>query len=177
MAAGVAAARGGPKGGWTRYGPPSYWRKLGSSRASREKRDYVARKVAARSGTSMATARRSIVPYLAAMTHHCKNRELTVAMTAAYDLDAEHVAFVTGSGVDTNKVQGIVEDAERLREEAAVDASGGAFEGGRKTAFGGGEWAEGDGDAEGEDGESEDEAAEDGEDRADDDQASFADFS
>ncbi|WP_336036638.1 replication factor C large subunit [Halobacterium yunchengense] len=129
IAAGVAAARRNDHGGWTRYGPPSYWRKLGSSRATREKRDYVARNVAEVSGTSMSTARREVVPFLAAMTHHCKNRELTVAMTAAYDLDAEHVSFVTGSGETTNKVQSIVEDAEALREERAVEHSGGAFEG------------------------------------------------
>jgi replication factor C large subunit len=63
------------------------------------------------------------------MTHHCRNRELTVAMAAAYELDEEHVAFVTGSGKDTNKVASIVEDARRLREEAAVAGSEGAFEG------------------------------------------------
>ncbi|WP_115864583.1 replication factor C large subunit [Halorussus litoreus] len=136
VAAGVAAARDGQKGGWTRYGPPSYWRKLGSSRASRNKRDYVARKIAESDGVSMSTARREIVPFLASMTHHCKNRELTVAMTAVYDLDAEHVSFVTGSGEDTNKVQRIVEDAEQLREEAAVEHSGGAFEGAVRDASG-----------------------------------------
>ncbi len=136
MTAGVAAARNGEKGGWTRYGPPSYWSKLGRSRGTREKRDYVARNIAERLGVSMATARREVVPHLAAMTHHCKNRELTVAMTARYDLDAEHVAFVTGSGEDTNKVQDIVEDAQALREEAAVEHSGGAFEGGRAGTVG-----------------------------------------
>ncbi len=134
MTAGVAAARRGDKGGWTRYGPPSYWSKLGRSRGTREKRDYVARQIAEDSGVSMSTARREIVPHLATMTHHCKNRELTVAMTARYDLDAEHVSFVTGSGKDTNKVQSIVEDAQQLREEAAVEHSGGAFEGGTATA-------------------------------------------
>ncbi|MHB9286739.1 replication factor C large subunit [Halobacteriales archaeon Cl-PHB] len=133
MTAGVAAARREPKGGWTRYGPPSYWSKLGRSRGTREKRDYVARKIAEDSGVSMSTARREVVPHLATMTHHCKNRELTVAMTARYDLDAEHVAFVTGSGKDTNKVQSIVEDAQQLREVAAVEHSGGAFEGGTAT--------------------------------------------
>jgi replication factor C large subunit len=129
IAAGVAAARQGDKGGWTRYGPPSYWRKLGSSRANRNKRDYVARKIAETDGVSMSTARREILPFLAAMTHHCKNEDLTIAMTAKYDLDAEHVSFVTGSGKDTNKVQNIVEAAEELQEEAAVEHSGGAFEG------------------------------------------------
>jgi replication factor C large subunit len=130
MTAGVAAARSGPKGGWTRYGPPSYWSKLGRSRGTRDTRDYVAREVARRDGTSVAAARREVVPFLAAMTHHCRNRELTVAMAAAYDLDAEHVSFVTGSGEDTNKVASIVADAAELREEAAVEASEGAFAGG-----------------------------------------------
>ncbi len=129
VTAGVAAARDGQKGGWTRYGPPSYWSKLGRSRGKRTTRDYVARKIAEVGGLSMGTARRAVLPYLAAMTHHCKNRELTVAMAAAYDLETEHVSFVTGSGEDTNKVQSIVEDATDRREAAAVEHSGGAFAG------------------------------------------------
>ena len=129
VAAGVAAAREGTKGGWTRYGPPSYWRKLGRSRGARDTRDHVARAIAEASGTSMSTARREVLPFLAVMTHHCKNRELTVAMTAAYDLDASHVSFVTGSGEDTNKVASIVEDADERHETAAVEHSGSAFEG------------------------------------------------
>jgi len=129
MTAGVAAARDGKKSGWTRYGPPSYWSKLGRSKGARNTRDYIARQIAAIDGVSMRTARREVMPFLATMTHHCKNRELTVAMAATYELEADHVAFVTGSGESTNKVQSIVEDAERLREEAAVEHSGGAFEG------------------------------------------------
>jgi replication factor C large subunit len=128
MTAGVAAARRTSKGGWTRYGPPSYWSKLGRTSGTRKTRDYVARRVAAENGVSMSTARRDIVPHLAVMTHHCKNRELTVAMAARYDLDETHVSFVTGSGEDTNKVQSIVEDARALREEIAVENADGAFE-------------------------------------------------
>ncbi|QLH82696.1 replication factor C large subunit [Halosimplex pelagicum] len=128
MTAGVAAARREPKGGWTRYGPPSYWSKLGRSRGTRNKRDYVARRIAEAGGVSMSTARREILPHLSVMTHHCKNRELTVAMAAKYELEAKHVSFITGSGEDTNKVQSIVEDAERLREERAVENAGGAFD-------------------------------------------------
>ncbi|MEF8883422.1 MAG: replication factor C large subunit, partial [Halapricum sp.] len=131
MTAGVAAARGSEKGGWTRYGPPSYWSKLGRSKGTRKTRDYVARKIATENGVSISTARREIMPFLATMTHHCTNRDLTVAMAAAYDLDASHVSFITGSGEDTNKVQSIVEDAEELRDEQTVEASGEAFVGGR----------------------------------------------
>jgi len=128
MTAGVAAARQESKGGWTRYGPPSYWSKLGRTRGTRDTRDHIAQAIAEDSGVSMSTARREIMPHLATMTHHCKNRELTVAMAARYDLGPEHVSFITGSGKDTNKVQDIVEDARQLREEEAVEHSGGAFE-------------------------------------------------
>jgi len=129
MTAGVAAARGEQKGGWTRYGPPSYWSKLGRTKGTRKTRDYIAREIATRNGTSISTARREIMPFLATMTHHCKNRELTVAMAAAYDLDASHVSFITGSGEDTNKVQSIVKDAQELRDDETVAASGEAFAG------------------------------------------------
>jgi replication factor C large subunit len=129
MTAGVAAARDGEKGGWTRYGPPSYWSKLGRSKGTRNTRDHIAQQIATIDGVSMRTARREIMPFLATMTHHCKNRELTVSMAATYELEADHVSFITGSGESTNKVQSIVEDAEQLREDAAVEHSGGAFEG------------------------------------------------
>ena len=133
MTAGVAAARREPKGGWTRYGPPSYWSKLGRSRGTRDKRDYVAQHIAETGGMSMASARNDVMPFLSAMTHHCRNRELTVTMAARYDLEAEHVAFVTGSGEDTDKVQGIVADAAELRDEEAVSHAEGAFEGAART--------------------------------------------
>jgi replication factor C large subunit len=145
MTAGVAASRRESKGGWTRYGPPSFWSKLGRSKGTRDKRDYVARKVAEAEGMSVATARRSVLPYLSAMTAYCKPRELTVAMVARYELDVEHVAFVTGSGESTNKVQSIVEEAEELREREAVEHSGDAFLPGETLGGAGEDRADGDG--------------------------------
>ncbi|WP_323190570.1 replication factor C large subunit [Halostella sp. PRR32] len=137
MTAGVAAARKESKGGWTRYGPPSYWSKLGRTSATRKQRDRIAREIAERSGTSIGTARREILPFLATMTHHCKNRELTVAMAAAYDLDESDVSFITGSGETTNKVQSVVEDARERRDEAIEHNAGGAFEGAVRDAIDG----------------------------------------
>jgi replication factor C large subunit len=124
VAAGVAAVRQSDRGGWTRYGGAPY-------RSSRDAtRDHIAERIAATAGVSTATARREIMPYLAAMTHHCRNRDLTVRMTARYDLDAEHISFLTGSGKTTNKVQGIVEEARERTEAEAVEHSEGAFAGG-----------------------------------------------
>ncbi|MFP8952292.1 replication factor C large subunit [Natrialbaceae archaeon A-arb3/5] len=127
MTAGVAASRREDKGGWTRYGPPSYWSKLGRTKGTRNTRDSIAERIAEREGTSVATARREIMPYLSAMTHHCKNRDLTVRMAATYELDESEVSFVTGSGKDTNKVQSIVADAEERLAEETVEHSGSAF--------------------------------------------------
>ncbi|WP_101294698.1 replication factor C large subunit [Halegenticoccus soli] len=123
LAAGVAAARDGTKGGWTRFGRPQFWPK------SDKTGDEIARKVGESAGVSVAIARREVLPYLAAMTHHCKNRELTVAMAAAYEMDAAEVSYVTGSGESTKKVQSIVEEATELRERAMEEHSGGAFAG------------------------------------------------
>ncbi|MCU4801391.1 replication factor C large subunit [Halobacteria archaeon HArc-gm2] len=144
MTAGVAASRDGKKSGWTRYGPPSYWSKLGRSKGTRNTRDHIAQQIAAVNGVSMRTARRDVMPFLATMTHHCKNRELTVAMAAQYDMEASHVSFVTGSGKDTNKVQSIVEDAEELKEAQAVEHSDGAFEGAMAGQTDAGEAGDGD---------------------------------
>ncbi|MES3162425.1 MAG: replication factor C large subunit [Halorubrum sp.] len=124
-AAGVAAARDGTKGGWTRYGRPQFWP---SSDATA---DEVVGRIAATSGCSVATARREVLPFLSAITHHCKPRELTVTMAAAYDLDEAGVAFVTGSGESTNKVESIVEDARARREQRLADNADGAFAGRR----------------------------------------------
>jgi len=129
MVAGVAASRREQKGGWTRYGPPSFRQKLGRSKGSRNTRDAIARRIAEREGMSIATARRVVLPFLNVLVHHCKPRELTIRIAAAYDLDADELAFVTGSGADTNKVQSIVETAEQRREQQAVEGSQGAFEG------------------------------------------------
>ncbi|WP_114576637.1 replication factor C large subunit [Saliphagus sp. LR7] len=127
MTAGIAASRREPKGGWTRYGPPSYWSKLGRTSGKRDTRDSISRRIAEREGTSLATARRELLPYLKTVTHHCSNRELTVRMAAAYELDAAEVSFITGSGEDTNKVAAIVEDAEERVGDRVLESGGDAF--------------------------------------------------
>lgn len=110
LTAGVAASRTSQKGGWTRFGPPQY-------HSTNKTSDEVCRKIGQKAGTSTAIAKRCILPFLSALTHHCKPRELTVQMAAYYDLDEKEVSFVTGSGKTTNKVQDIVEDAKELQDE------------------------------------------------------------
>jgi len=61
-AAGVAAARDGTKGGWTRYGRPQFWSPSDATA------DEVVGQIAAKSGCSVATARREVLPFLEAVT-------------------------------------------------------------------------------------------------------------
>jgi replication factor C large subunit len=122
-AAGVAAARDGTKGGWTRYGRPQFWAPSDATA------DEVVGRIAAASGCSIATARREVLPFLQTVTHHCKPRDLTITMAAAYDLDEAGVSFVTGSGETTNKVESIVTDAQARRDQLIEDNADGAFAG------------------------------------------------
>jgi len=131
VAAGVAASRDKTRGGWTQYGGrPQMWP---SSDATV---DEICRKIADAEGASIETARREILPFLSAATHHCKPRDLTVAVTAYFDFDETDLAAITGSGESTNKVQGIVEDAEELRDDALEAHAGGAFAGATRVADG-----------------------------------------
>ncbi|WP_372910702.1 replication factor C large subunit [Salinigranum sp.] len=130
VSAGVAASRDQTQGGWTRYGGAP-WRSTKDAT-----RDAVTSRIAESSGVSIATARREILPFLQAMTHHCKPRDLTVAMTGWYDFDESHVSYVTGSGESTNKVESIVEDARARREELVEAHAGDAFAADARDAHG-----------------------------------------
>jgi len=110
LTAGVASARSGKRGGWTRWQPPRWRKKKGPS-------EELLQRIASRAGCSTQTARIEIVPYLRVLVPYCKPRELTVAMAAWYDMDASDVAEITGSGKDTNKVQSIVEDAKEQQRD------------------------------------------------------------
>lgn len=131
VAAGVASARDETRGGWTRYGGrPQMWP------SSDKTGDEICRKIAEKGGMSMSTARREVLPLLSVMVHHCKPKELTIGLAAYFDFDESEVSYITGSGETTNKVEGIVESAQELREERMAEHAGGAFEGSAGAADG-----------------------------------------
>jgi len=171
------------QGRWTRYGRPQFWSPSDATA------DEVVGQIAAKSGCSVANrARREVLLFLEAVTHHCKPRELTVAMAAAYDLDEAGIAFVTGSGESTNKVASIAEDAQRrsarsgwrttprrLRRRPPRSGRPRASDGETTNASGTASSSGDDGDADGTtDGDGSD--ANDGNDDDDDGQAGLSDF-
>ena len=121
ISAGVAAARTQSHSGWTRWGPPSYWRKLGSTSNKRSTRDSIATALGEHLTVSTDTVRTEILPNIRHLIHHCKPRETTIGITATLQLDASDISYITGSGKTTNKVESIIEDAEDLRQKEAFN--------------------------------------------------------
>lgn len=114
LSAGVASARKGKHGGWTRWQPPRYRRGSGVS-------DDVVSGMALSHGASMRTIRKDIIPYLKTMISYCKPRETTVSVVAKYNLDEKSLSEISGSGKSTNKVQDIVEEGSKLRDEFKIE--------------------------------------------------------
>lgn len=110
LTAGVASARNGTHGGWTRWQPPKWNTKKGVSKD-------ILERIASKEGCSIKIVRMEIIPYLSAMVAYCKPRDLTVSVASWYDMDESDVSEITGSGKTTNKVQSIVEDAKKLKQE------------------------------------------------------------
>lgn len=110
LTAGVASARDGTKGGWTRWQPPRY------SSGSGPDQETLA-KIGAVVGSSTHTVKREILPFIEKMIHHCKPEDLTVLFAATFDWGKEEISEITGSGKTTNKVERIHEKAQELKEE------------------------------------------------------------
>jgi replication factor C large subunit len=114
LSAGVASAREGKHGGWTRWQPPRYRRGSGVS-------DDIVSGMALSHGASMRTIRKDIIPYSKTMISYCKPRETTVSMVAKYNLDEKSLSEISGSGKSTNKVQDIVEEGNKLAGEFEIE--------------------------------------------------------
>ncbi len=113
MVGGVHSARQESKGGWTRYGFPTTWRKLGQTKKSRGLRDSAARKVGESSLMSMAAARDLAFPYIELlMEDETQARRIADGL----DLTAEEVAELTG--MDEDEASELVEeDVQEVDED------------------------------------------------------------
>lgn len=110
LSAGVSSARENIHSGWTRWQPPK-WRNK-----NRISEDLV-QKIATESNCSIQTVRNEVIPFLENLVPYCKPKNLTIEMAAWYNLTESELSEITGSGKNTNKVQDIISDAEKIRNE------------------------------------------------------------
>ncbi|MFP4174445.1 MAG: replication factor C large subunit [Halobacteriales archaeon] len=89
---GVQTSRRGGGGGWTRWSPPSTFRRLGRTRGERDTRDSVARKIGEVSGASMASVRDDFFPYVRVLF---KDEEVASRISSDLGLEADELAYLT----------------------------------------------------------------------------------
>ncbi|MFP4188556.1 MAG: replication factor C large subunit [Halobacteriales archaeon] len=92
---GVQTSRRGGGGGWTRWSPPSTFRRLGRTRGERDTRDSVARKIGEVSGASMASVRDDFFPYVRVLF---KDEDVASRISSELGLEADELAYLTDIG-------------------------------------------------------------------------------
>ena len=110
LTSGLSSARMKRHGGWTRWSPPKWSKKKGLS-------NDLLEKIASKSHCSVQIARMNIAPYLSALIPYCKPKELTIEIAAWYDLTDKEVSELTGSGKNTNKVQNIIKESKKIKQD------------------------------------------------------------
>ncbi|MFB6283276.1 MAG: replication factor C large subunit [Halobacteria archaeon] len=115
MVGGVNSAKRGDKGGWTRYSPPSTFRRLGRSRSKRETRDSIARKIGENCTLSMSEARRNVVPFLELLFG---DNEVAMRISSSLNLSTDEVKFITGW--NKSRAEKVVEE-EVVKEQIEVE--------------------------------------------------------
>lgn len=83
MIAGVGQAKRGRKSGWTRYGFPSYWSRLGRTKKSRNTRKAISTKISEKCHVSTNDARDDFIPFLPILMEN----DLDAARNIVHDLN------------------------------------------------------------------------------------------
>jgi replication factor C large subunit len=119
---GVQRARRHRYGGYMKYSPPTYWRKLGWSKGARALRDSLAGKVGKACHVSKREARSSYLPLLRTLF---AREDPAVRLAAELRLEEEEIAFLLGVKKTAKKVGEIYKKSRELMEqevEQEIDA-------------------------------------------------------
>lgn len=117
MTAGIMVARTNRYNSFVKYQPPSLWRKLGQTKATRNVRDSIAKKIGAYCHTSIIFARSRMFPFFRMAI---QNDEYAPSIAAALGLEPEEIAFLAGSKSVTKKIQKVFDDAQLMIEKETV---------------------------------------------------------
>ncbi len=118
MTCGAVVAKTHVHGGFTRYQPPSFWRRLGQLRARRNMRDNVASKIGEHCHESMRYARADLTSMYGKML---KDEQYAVDTVVNLNLDLDELAYMTGGKKVTKKLQGVYDQARAIISETVSD--------------------------------------------------------
>ncbi|HUL61685.1 MAG TPA: replication factor C large subunit [Methanocella sp.] len=112
--AGVSRARRRRYGGYTKYSPPTYWRKLGWSKSARALRDSAAAKIGKACHVSKREARSVYIPLIRFLF----DREgLAIKLSAELRLEEDEIAFLLDAKKASKKVGEIHKRSLELVEQ------------------------------------------------------------
>ncbi|HJH32337.1 MAG TPA: replication factor C large subunit [Methanosarcinaceae archaeon] len=116
MTCGAVVAKTHVHDGFTRYQPPSFWRRLGQLRAKRNMRDNIASRIGEHCYESMRYARTDLTSMYSLML---KNEQYAIDTAVNLNLNLDELAYMTGSKRVTKKLQGIFDQAQSIIAETA----------------------------------------------------------
>jgi replication factor C large subunit len=110
MSSGVAVAKSREYPG-AKFVPPSRWRRLKSTRTSRQIRDAVSEKIGLVCHISQKYAQLNVLPFIKILF---SDSDYAVPLAARMDLDLDEIAYITGSKKSTKKVKTIHQEAREM---------------------------------------------------------------
>jgi replication factor C large subunit len=119
---GVQRARRRRYGGYARYNPPTYWQKLGRTKAVRNLRDSLAAKIGKACHVSKREARSSYIPLVRTLF---SREDLAARLSAELRLEEEEIAFLLDTKKTSKKVSEIYKKSRELMAqevEQEIDA-------------------------------------------------------
>lgn len=108
---GVNRARRRRFGGYTKYSPPTYWKKLGWTKGARATRDSIAAKIGKACHTSKKEARSSYMPLIQFLFGR---EDLAIKLSAELKLEEDEIAFLLGAKKASKKVGEIYKKSREL---------------------------------------------------------------
>jgi len=101
-----------------RFMPPSQWRRLGSTRTSRQIRDTVSEKIGVACHVSQKYARLNLLPFIRILF---SDNDYAVPIAARMDLDLDEIAYLTGSKKGTKRVKIVHREAQTSIEDERLE--------------------------------------------------------
>jgi replication factor C large subunit len=111
---GINRARRRRYGGYTKYSPPTYWQKLGRTKAARNLRNSLALKIGRACHVSRREAQSSYIPLIRTLF---AREDIAIRLTAELRLEEEEIAFLLGTKKTSKKVGEIYRKSRELIEQ------------------------------------------------------------
>jgi replication factor C large subunit len=118
MTCGTVVSKSHVSRGFTKYQPPSFWRKMGQLRSKRDMRDNIASRIGDHCNESMRYSRTDLAHLYGRML---KEEDYAVDVAVNLDLTVDEIVYLTGGKKVTKKVQKVYDLAQEQRSTYGND--------------------------------------------------------